>query len=106
MRKLACLLAFVLLTAFAAATTAPLAKATAMAIQMSLADEASGCGGCPGDDGDMPPCDEACVTSLPALPVVVLMLGPAAAADLAAAPAGVVAGWTGPPDPSPPRLFS
>jgi hypothetical protein len=104
MAQFARLLAFVLVAAFAAATVAPVADATAMAVQMSLADE-GGCGGCPGDDGKLPSCDQACVGSLLALPAVSLTVAPAAAADVAAAPADFFAGWAGPPDPSPPKVF-
>lgn len=105
MRKLARLLAFVLLAAFAAATTVPVADATAMAIQMSFADDSSGCDGCPGDE-KLPACDQACAVWLAALPAASSTAGPVAAADLAAAPADLVAGLTGPPEPSPPRSSS
>jgi hypothetical protein len=104
MAQFARLLAFVLVAAFAAATVAPVADATAMAVQMSLADE-GGCGGCPGDDGKLPSCDHACVVSLLALPAASPMVGLTAAADVAAAPADFFAGWAGPPDPSPPKIF-
>ena len=104
MARFARLLAFLLVAAFAAATVAPVADATAMAVTMSLADE-GGCGGCPGDDGKLWSCDQACVVSLLVLPAVSPMAGLMAAADGTAAPADFVAGWAGPPDPSPPKVF-
>lgn len=105
MSKLARLLTFVLLAAFAAATLAPVADATAMTVKMSLMpmDDDADCEGCPGDQEKAPSCDQACMTSLPALPAGIALESPAAAAGLAASPGGFLAGWSGPPDPSPPR---
>jgi hypothetical protein len=105
MSKLAHLLAFVLLAAFAAATFGPVADATAMTVKMSLMpmDDEADCEGCSGDQDKAPLCDQACMTSLPALPADIVLESPAAAAGAEAAPGGLLAGWSGPPDPSPPR---
>lgn len=105
MSKLARLLAFVLLAAFAAATLAPAADATAMTVKMSLMpmDNGADCEGCSGDQDKVPPCDQACMTSLPALPAGTAPESPAATAGVEAEPGGFLAGWSGPPDPSPPR---
>jgi hypothetical protein len=107
MSKLARLLTFVLLAAFAAAPLASVADATAMTVKMSLmaTDDGADCENCSGDQDKAPLCDQACMTSLPALPVGIALESPAAAAGVEAAPGGLLAGWSRPPDPSPPRAF-
>src|SRR3990170_4301579 len=71
MSKLARLLTFVLLAAFAAAPLASVADATAMTVKMSLMamDDGADCENCSGDQDKAPLCDQGCMTSLPALPV-------------------------------------
>ena len=106
MSKLARLLTFVLLAAFAAAPLASVADATAMTVKMSLMamdDDGADCENCSGDQDKAPLCDQGCMTSLPALPVGIALENPAAAAGVEAAPGGLLPGWSRPPDPSPPR---
>lgn len=99
------LLAFLFLAAFAAATLAPAAEAAAMAVEMADSGGCDGCPGCPGDDGDPPLCDQACMTSLPALPASLAVTVPAAARHVEAGTSPSPAGWSGPPDPSPPKVL-
>jgi hypothetical protein len=107
MGKFARLLAFVVAAAFVAATLVPVAGATAMAVAMSLADSGDGgpCEGCADEDDNLPACDQACVSFLPALPAgAASVVAPAVEAFKAAADE-FKAGATGPPEPSPPKPF-
>jgi len=108
MGKFARLLAVLLVAVFAAATLGAAAGATAMTVEMALADsgDGGGCYGCAGDDGMLLSCDQACVTSLPALPATAAVTDPAVAEAFAPAAGGPLVSWTWPPDPSPPRFSS
>lgn len=102
MGNVARLLAFLFLAAFAAATLGPVAEAAAMAVEMA---NCGGCDDCPGDCGDPPLCDQACMTSLPALPASLAVTVPAVAKHVEAGASRSPAGRTGPPDPSPPKVL-
>jgi len=100
-------LMILMLAAFAAGTVAHAASAVAMDAKMALgavdSADMGGCEGCSDSDGDMPPCDNVCVSPV----LAVVPSAQAALPGITAAATGLVAdsraGPAGPPEPYPPR---
>ena len=107
MSRLARILAFVFLTAFAAGSAAHAAAATDMSLKMSMAAMDDGgmadCQDCPGNDAQTSACDQFCVTTLVAIFTPAGTDLPDIADVVAIRTLGAPGGYAGPPDPYPPR---